>query len=290
MPSWAERALARHSGLLGFLLGVGSSALVAAATERNLLLVAIVIILAILAIQVGRLLSLNERLLANVPGLGTRSTSPKERQVDLFVRRLKELNFFRNLRHEQEFKRQIVNSRYIRGEGFLRLLSSGLISCNTKLRTVNDYPFTPFSQLVQELHKPGVPYSMINAVPDDMFTADQLEKRLALVRDHSIGEYMILPKEGVLFSLLIFDESQALLYCRPGGADACSFAEGLSFNSTSAIRSLIEVFEFLASGARGFMKETGLTAESVHLEQLRIIRSDNGQRDSGQAEVHSTPS
>lgn len=139
---------------------------------------------------------------------------------------------------------------YLRGENFLNLLRSGFLEANSRFRILNDHPFSPFSEAVVPLLGQEVEIQIINAVPDQLYDPVLIDDRIRLASNGA--DYHLLPAKDIHLSIVVFDESVALVYSKPDGRDACSFAEALYTDDSELIAHLIAAFDEARSLASAF--------------------------------------
>lgn len=167
------------------------------------------------------------------------------------LRSLRKYGYVRSYEQEERLKSILQDGKYIRSQNFYDLIEKGLISVREKFLYINDHPFKPFSELVLKNIFPQAAYVGINSIPDELYSREDIQRRIDLIQEKGI-EYYLLPREDTHLSILIFDNQAALVYPTPFNRHACNFSEALFFTSLRSIEEISKIFFHIHKIARDF--------------------------------------
>jgi len=198
-----------------------------------------------------------------------KNSSPKAILLENMMDSLRLYGFIKS--REEEKKMRAVLERdaiYLRGQNFYEIFTKGIIKVQKRFLLLNDHPFKPFSDIVLSYVQEEAEYIVINAIPDQLYSKEDIDRRIRLIRAKDM-EYYLLPDEDVHLALLIFDEKVALVYTTPFGRGSCSnFSEALLFGEPESLQLMTKLFFHVLKIAKNYSRRRGIDTISI-LESLQ---------------------
>lgn len=173
----------------------------------------------------------------------------KEVLVSEVVDSLIRYGYIKNTDKERQVREVLAPSNYIRGQNIYYMMNHGIISVKKRVLFINDHPFKPFSDLINQNIPEGTEYAGIGALPDDLYPKEDILRRLEIIQRYAM-EYFFLPDDDVHLSMVIFDDTAAVLYSTPAGRTVCNFSEGLLITDKEAVREMVKVFDHIFAMAK----------------------------------------
>lgn len=200
---------------------------------------------ALLIVTLNMIRNLNFKL----SQLNITSQSSEQQLLQEVMESLKKYGYTKTSEREQKILKTLSNVRYIRGQNIYYMMTNGILQVKSRVLFINDHPFKPFSDLINNNLPEGVEYKGVGAFPDEMYSKEDVNRRIEIIEEKNI-EYYFLPDEDVHLSMVIFDENATIIYTTPKNKRVCNFSEGLLFTDKSAVKETLKIFNLIFSIAK----------------------------------------
>ncbi len=154
---------------------------------------------------------------------------------------LTKYGYIRNINKKDQVEELLSSSKYVRGQNIYYMMQHGILQVKSQVLFINDHPFKPFSDLINTNIPEGTTYIGVGAIPDDLYPKEDVLRRMQIIKEKKV-EYYFLPDKDVHLSMVIFDNTAAILYSTPQHRNVCNFSEGLLLNDKKAIKEITNVF------------------------------------------------
>jgi|GEM_PF-6500778 len=213
-------------------------------------LLILVLLIVFLSNKINRLL-----FLVNRPKEFPSLTSSKMILINDAVNSLVKYGYLKTDKSEQKTRLILQESKYIRAQNFYYLMKNGVIKMENKFYFINDHPFNPFTQVLKDKLNEKIEIFGINSIPDELYSKEDILNRIDLVNSKKMN-YLLMPKEDIHLSMLIFDSNFALVYPTPNNRSVCDFSECLFFEDLDSVKELLKIFKHISSIAKKTTKTT----------------------------------